>query len=63
MLPLRTTVVFLVLVSSPVAAKNIMYGGVVIKVDTPSDGKLIRGSFEPQFSIELYDGFLGKAFR
>ena len=63
MLPLRTLAALLVLVSSPVAAKNIYYGGVVIKVDTPSDGELIRGSFEPQFSIEFYDGYLGEALR
>jgi len=49
-----------VLLLVPVNAVNILYGGVAIKVDVPASGTIIRGSFKPVYSIELYDGYLGE---
>jgi hypothetical protein len=46
---------------APVDAMNIIYGGVMIKVDVPADGAVIRGSFEPLYTVEFHEGFLGKS--
>ena len=45
---------------APVHAMNIIYGGVMIKVDVPADGAVIRGSFEPLYTVEFHEGYLGK---
>jgi hypothetical protein len=39
-----------------------LYGGVAIKVDVPADGSIIRDSFEPVYSIEFHDGYLGESY-
>jgi hypothetical protein len=46
---------------APVDAMNIIYGGVMIKMDVPADGAVIRGSFEPLYTVEFHEGFLGKS--
>ena len=35
---------------------NILYGGVVMKVEVPLEGAVIRGSFEPSYSVTLMEG-------